>query len=329
MKLRILIGIFAIGFLTLLPLSSYATEPMVFKFSHEAPEHQVGKGQTAIKFAEFVEKYSNGKMKILVYPGAQLIPTKEEIRACARGQVQIIAPYTPYFATINPSFDIFYMPMIFKDWQDAIDNFKGSVGKKLLADLKSHGLKGLAIWHDGPIYLFMRDKPAEKLEDVRGKKIRTVPSKPLEEAIRQLGAIPISLPAPEVFLALQQGVADGVLTTPTFAYASRWDDVLKGMTEVLMGWGGYGLCMSLGIWNKLNDEQQRVLKRAAADATAWNEVNNMKYIKDTIAGLRKRGTTVNSLSSEEEARWAKLMENVYSKQSKEMRALIKEIKAKH
>lgn len=327
MKIRGIITICTVAVFFLVPFAATAG-PIELKFPHEAPESQVGKGQTAVKFSEFAAKHSNGNIKVLVYPGGQLIPTKEEIRAAARGQVQIIAPYTTYFATIEPLFEIFYMPMVFKDMQDAVKNFKGATGKKLLASLEQHGLTGLAIWHDGPVYLFMKDKPATSIDDVKGKKIRTAPSKPLEEALRQLGAIPISLPATEVFLALQQGVAHGVLTTPTFAYASRWDDVLKGLTTTLMGWGGYALCINTDTWKKMSDEQRKALTAAADEATAWNEVHAIKYVDDTMAGLKQRGVTITSLSPEEEARWGKLMENVYKQQSEPMHALIKEIQGK-
>ena len=311
----------------MMPTTSFS-EPLILKFPHEAPEHQVGKGQSAVKLAEFVDKYSNGQIKIEVFPGAQLIPTKEEIRAAARGQVQLIAPYTTYIASIDTRFEVFYMPMIFKDREDALKHFEGPIGQRLLAGLEKNGLKGLAIWHDGPIYLFLKDKPAESLDDVKGKKIRTAPSKPLEEGLRQLGAFPVSLPGPEVFLALQQGVISGVLTTPTFALTSRWDEVLKGMTKVLMGWGGYALCINPKTWEGMSAEQQKALTKAVGDATAWNKKNAMEYVDKCEAELKSKGVAINSLSPEETKRWAALMEAVYGQQDDTTKELIAEIKEK-
>ena len=97
---------------------------------------------------------------------------------------------------------------------------------------------------------------------------------------------------------------------------------------MLMGWGGYVLSMNLKTWKNLNDEEKNVVRRAADEATKWNEINNMKYIKDTIAGLKKRGVITAVLTSEEKARWSKLVEEVYNEQSESMRALIKEVRGK-
>jgi tripartite ATP-independent transporter DctP family solute receptor len=313
-----------ISSIVIISSSAYAQQ-MTLKFPHEAAEHQVGKGQTAIKLAEFVDKYSNGQIKIEVFPAAQLIPTKEEIRAAARGQVQIIAPYTTYISSIDTRFEVFYMPMLYKDRDQALKNFEGPIGQRLLAGLERNGLKGLAIWHDGPIYLFLKDKPAEKLDDVKGKKIRTAPSKPLEEGLRLLGAFPVSLPGPEVFLGLQQGVISGVLTTPTFALTSRWDEVLKGMTKVLMGWGGYALCMNPKTWDSMTPDQQKAFSKAVTDATKWNKENAMAYVDKCEAELKSKGVSIISLSNEESKRWTQILEPVYKQQDDSTQELIQEI----
>lgn len=165
--------------------NGFAGDATVLKFAHEAPEQHIGKGQTAVKLSEYIDELSNGKLKINVYPGGQLIPTKGEIRACARGQVDFIAPYTSYFAAIEPEFALFYMPMMFENKEQAVKNFKGAIGEQLLASLQPHGLKGLAIWHDGPVYLFTRKGPIRKAEDMKGMKIRTFPSKPTEAALKR------------------------------------------------------------------------------------------------------------------------------------------------
>src|SRR5690606_3226384 len=60
-----------------------AADPVVLKFSHEAPENQA-KGLTAKFFADKVAELSNGSLKIEVFPSAQLIPTKDEVRAAMR-----------------------------------------------------------------------------------------------------------------------------------------------------------------------------------------------------------------------------------------------------
>ncbi len=61
-----------------------AQTPIVIKFSHVvAPNTPKGKG--AEKFKELAEKYTDGKVKVEVYPNSQLYKDKEELEALQLG----------------------------------------------------------------------------------------------------------------------------------------------------------------------------------------------------------------------------------------------------
>ncbi len=59
-----------------------AQAPIVIKFSHVVA-NDTPKGKGALKFKELAEKYTNGKVKIEVYPNSSLYKDKEEIEALA------------------------------------------------------------------------------------------------------------------------------------------------------------------------------------------------------------------------------------------------------
>ena len=73
------------------PVAATAQAPIVIKFSHVvAPNTPKGKG--ADKFKELAEKYTNGKVKVEVYPNSTLYKDKEELEALQLGAVQMLAP---------------------------------------------------------------------------------------------------------------------------------------------------------------------------------------------------------------------------------------------
>ena len=113
--------------------------------------------------------------------------------------------------------------------------FAGPIGLNLLGNLDQRGLKGLSIWHDGPVYVFTKGAPAVMPEKPEGQKMRVAPSKPLEMMLGKAGATSISMPATEVYLALQQSVANGVVSTPTYAAPARWGEVLTLDDALAMG----------------------------------------------------------------------------------------------
>src|SRR5437773_113532 len=69
----------------------YGAEPIVIKFSHVVSP-DTPKGKAALKFKEFAEKRTGGRVIVEVYPNSTLFKDGDEMRAVVDGSVQIIAP---------------------------------------------------------------------------------------------------------------------------------------------------------------------------------------------------------------------------------------------
>ena len=77
-----------------------AQSPIVIKFSHVVATN-TPKGLAAEKFKELAEKYTDGKVKVEVYPNSQLYKDKEELEALQLGAVQMLAPSNSKFGPIG------------------------------------------------------------------------------------------------------------------------------------------------------------------------------------------------------------------------------------
>jgi TRAP-type C4-dicarboxylate transport system substrate-binding protein len=293
---------------------------VVLRFAHEAPETAV-KGRTANHFAELVAQYTNGSVEVQVFPGGQLVPTTDELRAVARGQVDIVAPYTSYFSAIDSAWDIFYQPLLFQDPEHAVGVFAGDVGRSLLESLSERGLVGLAIWHDGPVYIFSRGEPITAPEHLEGRRVRVAPSAPLESMLEKGGAVPVSMPATDVYLALQQNVADAVVTTSTYAGPARWNEVLDTGTRMMWGVGGYGLVINPDSLGRLSDEQREGFMRAVAEAESWNHEHALQNINEAEAYLAEHGLEWHEPTAEERQAWLDAAQEVWAEQGGEVKEL--------
>ena len=98
-----------------LAMPAQAQSPIVIKFSHVvAPDTPKGKG--ALKFKELAEKYTNGKVKVEVYPNSQLYKDNEELQALQLGSVQMLAPSLAKFGPLGvKEFEVFDLPYILPD----------------------------------------------------------------------------------------------------------------------------------------------------------------------------------------------------------------------
>src|SRR5437764_9752919 len=114
-----------------------AQSQIVIKFSHVVTD-DTPKGKGALKFKELAEKYTNGKVKVEVYPNSQLYKDKEEIEALQLGAVQMLAPSTAKFAPLGAKeFEALDLPFVFPDTATYTKVAEGPVGKYLMDKLES------------------------------------------------------------------------------------------------------------------------------------------------------------------------------------------------
>src|SRR5262245_61655460 len=185
-----------------------AQSPIVIKFSHVvAPNTPKGKG--ADKFKELAEKYTNGKVKVEVYPNSTLYKDKEELEALQLGAVQMLAPSNSKFGPIGiKDFEVFDLPYLLPNKAALRKVTEGPIGQNMLKKLDSKGMVGLAYWDNG-FKQMSANKPLRMPEDYKGLKFRIQSSKVLEAQFRALGAVPQVMAFSEVYQALQTGVVDG------------------------------------------------------------------------------------------------------------------------
>src|SRR5215475_3983039 len=166
-----------------------AQQPIIIKFSHvvspDAP-----KGKAALLFKELAEKYTNGKVKVEVYPNSSLYKDKEELEALQLGTVQLLAPSISKFGPLGvKEFDVFDLPFLMSDDARARQMMASPMIADLNKKLEAKALSPVAYWDNGA-HVYTANKPLIKPEDFRGMKMRIQGSKVLDAVARELGAIP-------------------------------------------------------------------------------------------------------------------------------------------
>src|SRR5262245_32926680 len=169
--------------------SALAQQPIIIKFSHvvspDAP-----KGKAAVKFKELAEAYTNGKVKVEVYPNSSLYKDKEELEALQLGSVQLLAPSISKFGPLGAKeFDVFALPFLMSDDARARQMYASPMMAELNKKLEAKGVIPLAYWDNGAD-VYTCNKPLIMPGDFKGLKMRIQGSKVLDAAIRQLGALP-------------------------------------------------------------------------------------------------------------------------------------------
>src|SRR3979409_1683283 len=145
---KILLAAASVAALALITPAS-AADPIVIKFSHVVAPN-TPKGLAAEKFKELAEKYTDGKVKVEVYPNSQLYKDKEELEALQLGAVQMLAPSNSKFGPIGvKEFEVFDLPYILPDLPTLRKVTDGPLGANLLKRLDAQCMIGLAYWDNG------------------------------------------------------------------------------------------------------------------------------------------------------------------------------------
>jgi C4-dicarboxylate-binding protein DctP len=288
-----------------------AQEPIVIKFSHVVAT-DTPKGKGAEKFKELAEKYTDGKVKVEVFPNSSLYKDKEELEALQLGAVQMLAPSLAKFGPIGiKEFEVFDLPFILPDKAALRRVTDGPLGKKLFTLLEPKGMVGLAYWDNG-FKDMSANKPLHVPEDFRGLKIRIQSSKVLEAQIRALGAIPQVMAFSEVYQALQTGVVDGAENPPSNIYTQKMHEVQKYIMESEHGYVGYAVIVNKKFWDGLPQDIRPQLEKAMQEATEYTNSIAQKENDDALEAIKKSGLSqVLPLTAEEKQAWRTALKPVY------------------
>src|SRR5688572_8234311 len=255
-------------------------EPYVIKFPHVvAPA--TPKGLMAQRFKELAEERFPGRVRVEVYPSAQLMEDTDSIEALAFGEVQMIATSLSLFDRLTPKFQVFDLPFLFPNIE-AVERFQASpAGRELLTTLTEHGILGLAFWHNGMKQL-SGPRPLLEPGDARGLKFRVMESDILQAQIEAIGGSPQKMAFGEVYQALQTGTVDAQENTWSNMYSSKFYEVQPYMTESNHGYIGYYLAVNAPFWQSLPGDLRAGLESTLAEVTQWGNARSEADRKSVV-----------------------------------------------
>jgi C4-dicarboxylate-binding protein DctP len=306
------------GFLSIAVAMSFSfAADYVIKFSHVVSPN-TPKGKAVNFFAKRVEELSHGKIKVKIYPNAQLCSDKVVLRKIKFNVVQMAAPSFSKFTGIVPQLALFDLPFLFNDANHLHKVLDSEVGQKLLNLVNKKGYVALAYWDNGFKQLSNSKKALIKPEDAKGLKFRVMSSKVLIEQFKALDAIPVVLPFSEVYSALQQDVVDGQENTISNIYTKKFYEVQKYMTISNHGYLGYIVVISKKFWNKLPDNLKAIIKQAIKEATEkeriWaKELNDLQFAKIKAYAQKSGKLQIIHLTKEQRKIWVKKLRSIYPK----------------
>jgi TRAP-type C4-dicarboxylate transport system substrate-binding protein len=187
--------------------------------------------QWANWYKEAVEKGSNGRIEVQIFPASQLGPVPRQIEGVQLGTIEAVLLPADFFVGLDPRYGVFSIPGLFKDMKNAAAAIADPALNKEILDLgESKGMVGITAFVYSAADYFGKD-PIRKLDDFKGKKFRINATPAERERMRVLGATAVPLPTNEVVPALQRGAIDGTQSAIALFVNFKYIDLGKVLTQ--------------------------------------------------------------------------------------------------
>lgn len=229
-------------------------------------------GLGAERWAELVGERSQGRIRMKVYPGAQLVQGDQtkELTAMRQGIVDMAVGSTINWSPQVKELNLFSLPFLMPDYA-AIDALThGKVGARLFDILRTRGVEPLAWGENGFRELSNSRRPVRLPEDLKGLKIRVVGSPLFNDIFTALGANPTQMSWADAQPALATGAVDGQENPLSIFTVAKLEDV--GQKQLTL-WHYVAdpliFAVSGKVWATFSAEDQKILAEAAKKAGAY------------------------------------------------------------
>lgn len=236
---------------------------VVLRYATSLPEDSAYyKG--AVALAKAAEELSSGRLQVKIFPNAQLGTDRDMIEGMQLGSIDLASPSTGAMGSVLPAATVLDLPYIFDDYDHVYRVLDGPVSEQLYKLFDGVGFHPLGWWEIGFRNLTNNVRPVRVPADVKGLKLRTLPSAIHQTAWSLVGAQPVAMDFTEVYNALNTGVVDGQENPFNIILTGKLHEVQKHLSLTQHVYGAAPTSVSDKTWNKLPPDLQQVLKAAVA-----------------------------------------------------------------
>jgi tripartite ATP-independent transporter DctP family solute receptor len=275
-------------------------------------------GIAAEKWAELTAERTDGRIKLKIYPGVQLVQGDQtrEFTAMRQGVIDMAVGSTINWSPQITELNLFSLPFLMPDYAALDALTQGPVGEKIFEIVQAKGAVPLAWAENGFREVTNSKHPIRKPEDMAGLKLRVVGSPIFSDMFSAMGANPTQMSWADAQPALTTGAVDGQ-ENPLTIYSVLNMHELGQSNVTLWHYVADPLIFAVNqqVWDSFTPEDQEILRQAAIDAGAHGIDVARKGLTDgdtaLIDEIKGHGVEVISLTEEERQAFLDVTRPVY------------------
>lgn len=253
-----------------------------------AQDHIIGIGLDLFK--EQVETKSGGRIEVQVFHNATLGSEREMAESVKMGSLEGVGSGCSGMGLFFPIADLVELPYLYKDRDTCLkvwDDLTGELNKKIIPG----GIRLLGAFDQGTRHIISK-KPIYSINDFKGFKLR-VPESPLYVGMaKAMGADPVAVAFPEVYTALQTGIADAMEGPPSTVWSQKFYEPTK--YYILTGHIICGQFLNINekFFQSLPDDLKKVVLEGGRESIRLQRERSGAIDQDIYAKLRAKGIEI-------------------------------------
>ena len=253
-----------------------------------------------------IEEKTNGRVKMNYFDPNTLCPMKEHWDSTVMGAVDFGTNYCPFNPGKFVLAEAMEMPLIVPSAEAGSLVTWELYNKYPEWRAQFKDAKLLWQWTSATYQLHTKSQMIRTLEDLKGKKIIGWSPK-LLQMIKLLGASPIDITSTDSYLAIERGMADGVLCPLAPIRSFKISDAAKYHTIIDMNVGPFWAAMNTALWDSLPADIRKVFEETTGEKMAriCGQTLDQGAVADSQWLKKQGGHEFYVVPEQEKARWFK------------------------
>ena len=238
-----------------------AVKPLRLRMAHvyetSSPTHAYGTAHLAEQLAAVTSE-----LEVTVYPGGQLGSEAELLEQLVAGELDLAISGPSFLAMWHAPLGVLDAAYASRDLDQMLETAGGKDMAPHWEELrKRYDVRVLDTWIYGSRHI-TSNVPIRSPDDLKGFRLRLPGARIWQASGAALGASPMPISFSEVYLALQQGIADGQENPVPVIKAMGFQEVQKCLNLTGHIQSSIQILMNDRVWQKMTKEQQSALMKA-------------------------------------------------------------------
>lgn len=280
-----------------------AQEKIVLKYADQFPLTHAASKLSAQPFKQMLEERSGGRIEVQLFPAEQLAKAAGLLDAVKNRVTDIAMVGIVYVTDKMPLTSAVELPGLFDDAVTGSAAFTKLAQNELLEiEYLRNGVRPLFSMVAPPYQLMFAERTElNDVSELEGVKLRAAGATG-ELIAGALGAVPVRVPASDLYLALERGTVDGAIYNPPSLFAYKIEEVLASITtNASLGTVAFAAFVNEDVWQGLPEDVRTLIQEVSQEVGENMAAEFQAQTEDAYKRLDELGIELIELSPEVQA----------------------------